>query len=180
VPEKKAEAAVVQVVEDERPTTPETPTSKPKRKSTTIPAESIAPILAQDYQHHEQQQHHSPARQEQDTASIGSGGSSEQQSSSSNYKNRTVRMGKNLKRAWSKRPFAWNSPTAAPVHAGESILFPDSPTIPVSLRGWTLKDAAGVLVDVDDNWIGILFSFVGSKGMTSLFGLGVWNWLMDL
>ena len=135
VPEKKAEVAVVQVVEDERPTTPETPTSKPKRKSTTILAESIAPILVQDQQHQQHEQHRSPVRREQDTASIGSGGSSEQQSSSSNYKNRTVRMGKNLKRAWSKRPFAWNSPTAAPVHAGDSILFPDSPTIPVNLRG---------------------------------------------
>ena len=135
VPEKKAEAVVVQAVEDDRPTTPETPTSKPKRKSTTIPAESIAPILVQDQQHQQHEQHRSPVRREQDTASIGSGGSSEQQSSSSNYKNRTVRMGKNLKRAWSKRPFAWNSPTAAPVHAGDSILFPDSPTIPVNLRG---------------------------------------------
>jgi hypothetical protein len=147
VPEKKSEVVVVQVEEDERPATPETPTSKPKRKSTTIAAEFIAPVLLaqeQQQQHHYPEQHQrqhqrrAPApRQEQDTASIGSSGSSEHQpsSASSNYKNKTVRMGKNLKRAWSKRPFAWNSPTAPPVHAGESILFPDSPTIPsVNLR----------------------------------------------
>jgi hypothetical protein len=133
VPEKQAE--VVAEAVEERPTTPNTPTSKPKRKSTTTAAETTTPILAQDQQHQQHEQHRSPVRREQDTASIGSGGSSEQQSSSSNYKNRTVRMGKNLKRAWSKRPFAWNSPTAAPVHAGDSILFPDSPTIPVNLRG---------------------------------------------
>jgi hypothetical protein len=154
VPEKKSEVVVVQVEEDERPATPETPTSKPKRKSTTITAESIAPVLlAQEqqqeqyhHQHHEQhqqQQFRSPAprqaHQEPDVLSISSNGSSTEQqpssSASSNYKNRTVRMGKNLKRAWSKRPFAWNSPTAPPVQAGESILFPDSPTIPsVNLR----------------------------------------------
>ena len=34
-------------------------------------------------------------------------------------------------------------------------------------------------MDVDDDWIGVLFSFVGSKEMTSLFGLGVWNWLAN-
>ena len=135
VPEKKAEEAGVQV-EEERPTTPNTPTSKPKRKSTTTEAETTTPLLTHDHQHREPHQHQSTTRQEPDSASIGSGGSSEHQpSASSNYKNKTVRMGKNLKRAWSKRPFAWNSPTAAPVHAGESILFPDSPTIPVNLRG---------------------------------------------
>jgi hypothetical protein len=130
VPEKKAEASVVQVKE-ERPATPETPTSKPKRKSTTT-AGPITPLLAEDHYHHHQQhhQHSSPAPlQEPDAASIGSGGSSEHQpssSSSSNYKNRTLRVGKNLKRAWSKRPFAGNGPAAAPAHGGESILFPES------------------------------------------------------
>jgi hypothetical protein len=40
-----------------------------------------------------------------------------------------------LQRAWSKRPFAGNSP-AAPVLGEASILFPDSPTVPfVNLRG---------------------------------------------
>jgi hypothetical protein len=137
VPEKKPEVVAVQTVEDERPATPETPTSRPKRKSTTITAESITPLLAHGQQrphHQHQEEHHqyqAPVhRHEQDRASVGSGGSSEHQfSSSSNYKNKTVRMGKNLKKAWSKRPFAWNSPTAAPVHGGESILFPDSPTV---------------------------------------------------
>ena len=146
VPEKKAEAAIVQV-EEERPATPETPTSKPKRKS-TITAETATPLLAHGHQrqghHHQQNQHHqrsSPAhRPDPDVLSIGSGGSSEHQPSSvssSNYKNKTLRMGKKtLQRAWSKRPFAGNSPAAVPTHAGDSILFPGSPTVPsVNLRG---------------------------------------------
>jgi hypothetical protein len=145
VPEKKAEI-VVQALEEERPATPETPTSRPKRKFTTTAAELVTPLVAQGHQHQEQLHHHHqqsfPAdRQEPDVLSIGSNGSSteHQSSSSSNYKNRTVRMGKNLKRAWSKRPFAGigsgNSPDAAHIRGGESILFPDSPTIPsVNLR----------------------------------------------
>jgi hypothetical protein len=134
-PEKKPEVVVVQTVEEERPATPGTPTSKPKRKSTITTAETATPPPAQD---RHQQQHISPAprqnRLELDSASISSGGSSEHQSSSSsssNYKNKTLRMGKKtLQRAWSKRPFAGNSPAAAPVHGEASILFPDSPTIP--------------------------------------------------
>ena len=145
--EKEAEVVVVQMVEEERPTTPETPTSKPKRKSTITTEETATPLLAQDHlpaQDHHQQQHISPAprqdRRELDSASIGSGGSSEHQSSSSsssNYKNKTLRMGKKtLQRAWSKRPFAGTSPAAVPIHGEASILFPDSPTIPsVMSRG---------------------------------------------
>jgi hypothetical protein len=136
VPEKKAEAAIVQV-EEERPATPETPTSKPKRKS-TITAETTTKHQQQDHHQHHYQHSSQAPRRETDSASIGSGGSSEHKSSSSsNYKNKTLRMGKKtLQRAWSKRPFAGNSPAAVPTHAGDSILFPGSPTVPsVNLRG---------------------------------------------
>jgi len=149
VPEKKAEVAVR--MEEERPTTPVTPTSKPKRKSTTSAAdETTTPLTAehkQDYQRgrqlnqRQQQQYQSPAHpQEPDSLSVSSGGSSEQQSSSSNYKNKTMRMGKNLKRAWSRRPFAGNgNGYAAPGHGEESILFPESSggssSSPANIRG---------------------------------------------
>lgn len=128
VPEKKSESVVQ--AEEERPMTPATPTSRPKRKSTRT-EEPTYPWQAdhrQGYHHdHDHQQYQQHSGQEPDSFSIGSGESSEPQSSSSNYKNKTIRMGKNLKRAWSKRPFAGNgNGPAAHAHGEESILFPES------------------------------------------------------
>lgn len=41
-----------------------------------------------------------------------------------------------------------------------------------------MKDAAGGLVDVDDNRIGVFFFFCSKHGMTSCLVLGAENWLM--